>query len=198
MIVQDITNTAKQYAIVYTDPPWEQSKGGKKNARPNSSGKPLDYRTMPLADIEEFHKRFLQDHTEEKHNVFMWCIDKYLPAAETFMARLGYKLHARIIWDKLNGPAPAFTVRFQTEYLLWFYKLGKIVMPRKERRGKYSTIIREGSTIHSKKPSAAYQMLEDMFPEASKIELFARNTRDGWDGFGDELEVSNDKNEQQK
>ena len=136
----------------------------------------------------------LQDHTEEKHNVFMWCIDKYLPAAEAFMARLGYKLHARIIWDKLNGPAPAFTVRFQTEYLLWFYKPGKIVMPRKERRGKYSTIIREGSTIHSKKPRAAYEMLEDMFPDASKIELFARNTRDGWDGFGDELEVSNGTN----
>ena len=41
---------------------------------------------------------------------------------------------------------------------------------------------------------AAYEMLEDMFPDASKIELFARNTRDGWDGFGDELEVSNGTN----
>ena len=194
MVIQDISRGAGKYAIVYTDPPWEQAKGGKKAVRPNSSGKPLDYHTMPLADIEEFHERFLQEHTEEKHNVFMWCIDKYLPAAEAFVARLGYKLHARIIWDKLNGPAPAFTVRFQTEYLLWFYKPGKIVMPRKERRGKYSTIIREGSTIHSKKPRAAYEMLEDMFPDASKIELFARNTRDGWDGFGDELEVSNGTN----
>ena len=92
MVIQDISRGAGKYAIVYTDPPWEQAKGGKKAVRPNSSGKPLDYHTMPLADIEEFHERFLQDHTEEKHNVFMWCIDKYLPAAEEFMARLGYYL----------------------------------------------------------------------------------------------------------
>jgi len=30
-------------------------------------------------------------------------------------------------------------------------------------------------------------MLESMFPSASKLELFARNTRDGWDCWGDEV-----------
>ncbi len=188
MKIENAFETKNKYSIVYTDPPWEQKKGGKKKVRPNSSGQPLDYKTMPLAEIEEFHRVFLQNNTEEKHNVFMWCIDKYLTDAEAFMAKLGYKLHARIIWDKLNGPSPAFTVRFQTEYLLWFYKPRKMVKPRKERRGAYSTIIREGSTIHSKKPKAAYEMLEDMFPNETKIELFARNPRDGWDGYGDELE----------
>lgn len=96
MIIESFRDLHKKYSIVYTDPPWEQSKGGKKIVRPNSSVKPLDYRTMPISEIEEFHKRFLQEHTEEKHNVFMWCIDKYLPAAEAFMARLGYKFYEQI------------------------------------------------------------------------------------------------------
>ena len=149
---------------------------------------------MPLTDIEELHRIFLRQCTEEKHNVFMWAIDKYLPEAETMMKRLGYKLHARIVWDKLNGPSPAFTIRFQTEYLLWFYKPGNIVMPEKDCRGKYSTIIREGSTVHSRKPQAAYRMLEDMFRNRNKIELFARTTRAGWDCFGDEAkEADNDR-----
>ena len=52
---------------------------------------------------------------------------------------------------------------------------------------KYTTVLREPSTKHSKKPDCAYKMLEDMFPNASKIELFARNERDGWDCFGNEI-----------
>jgi N6-adenosine-specific RNA methylase IME4 len=30
-------------------------------------------------------------------------------------------------------------------------------------------------------------MLEDMFPDATKIELFARNARDGWSCWGNEV-----------
>ena len=44
----------------------------------------------------------------------MWTIDKYLHETEQMMKELGYELHARIIWDKENGIAPAFTVRFCT------------------------------------------------------------------------------------
>lgn len=49
------------------------------------------------------------------------------------------------------------------------------------------TVIREPATTHSKKPLAAYEMLEAMFPYTHKIEMFARNTRDGWDCWGNEV-----------
>lgn len=133
-------------------------------------------------------KMFFFENTAERHNVFMWCIDKFLMEAEQQMAKRGYKLHARMIWDKENGVAPAFTVRFSHEYLLWFYKPGKMLMPRKETRGKYTTVLRESATYHSHKPQCAYEMLEDMFPTAKKIELFARNHREGWDAFGNQIE----------
>jgi N6-adenosine-specific RNA methylase IME4 len=92
-----------------------------------------------------------------------------------------------MIWDKENGIAPAFTVRFSHEYLLWFYKKGKMLKPVDEMRGKYTTVIREPSTKHSKKPTEVYEMLENMFPQATKIELFARTTRNGWDCWGNEV-----------
>ena len=174
------------YDLIYTDPPWQQSRGGKKAARPNSSGKPLDYKTIPLSEIDEIHKRFFKQ-TAEKHNIFMWTIDKFLPEAERMMTDCGYKLHARIIWDKETGIPAAFTLRFAHEYLLWFYKPGNILMPDKEMRGKYTTVIRERVTAHSRKPEAAYKMLEGLFPSARKIELFARARRDGWAAFGDEI-----------
>lgn len=122
-----------------------------------------------------------------QHNVFMWTIEKYLHETEDMMQRLGYKLHVRMIWVKSTGFAPAFTVRFLHEYLCWFYKTSKMIRPRKEVQGKYSTIIKGSSPYHSKKPESVYEMLEDMFPQTPKLELFARNTRSGWDCWGNEV-----------
>lgn len=152
----DIFNPESKYDILYTDPPWQQGRGGKKAARPNSTGTTVPY--------------------------------KYLPQTEEIMSLLGYKLHARLIWDKGNGPAPAYTVRFAHEYLLWFYKKGNIILPDKDKRGAFSTVLRENSKRHhSQKPECAYQMLETFFPQAKKLELFARAERDGWDQWGNEL-----------
>ena len=141
---------------------------------------------MTVADCFKIQDQFFEK-ANEKHNVFMWTIDKFLHETEQQMNKRGYKLHARFIWDKENGIAPAFTVRFSHEYLLWFYKPGKMLMPRQETRGKYTTVMREAATYHSHKPNCVYQMLEDMFPSAKKIELFARNTRSGWSNWGNEV-----------
>ena len=103
------------------------------------------------------------------------------------MKELGYNLHARLIWDKENGVAPAFTIRYSHEYLLLFYKKGKMLKPISEISGKFTTDFREKSIKQSKKPVIAYEMIEKMFPNTEKIELFARNTRENWDSFGNEI-----------
>lgn len=181
----DIFDTDKKYSIIYTDPPWEQKKGGLRKARPKQT-RELDYPTCTIEDIKEIHQKAFA-MCEDTHNIFMWSIDKYLFDAEKMMSEMGYKLHARIIWDKTNGVAPAFTVRFSHEYLLWFYKKGKMLKPCAEQRGVFATVMTEQATRHSKKPLCAYKMIEAMFPDASKIELFARCERDGWDSWGNEV-----------
>lgn len=175
----DIFNTENKYQIIYTDPPWKQTKGNRRKCRPNQ-GKELDYQTLSMEEIKGIHGQAIT-LCQEKHNIFMWAIDKYLHETEQMMKELGYELHARMIWDKENGIAPAFTVRFSHEYLLWFYRKGKILMPCEEMRGKYTTVLREKATKHSKKPLRAYEMIENMFPNCRKLEMFARNERDGWD-----------------
>ncbi len=181
-----MNNCGTGFELIYADPPWPQKKGGIRKSRPNQ-GRELDYKTISVDECFKLMDGFLQS-AAERHNVFLWTIDKFLHEAERQMESRGYKLHARFIWDKENGVAPAFTVRFSHEYLLWFYRSGKMLMPRKECRGKYSTVLREAATYHSRKPVCAYEMLEDMFPDAKKIELFARNLRDGWTSWGDEVE----------
>jgi len=40
---------------------------------------------------------------------------------------------------------------------------------------------------HSRKPDEAYEMIERMYPELPKIELFARNARPSWAAWGNQV-----------
>ncbi len=168
------------YDIICADPPWKQTKGGLRVVRPNQNKK-LDYPTLSLKMIKELIDNYDSDV------LFLWTIDKYLFEAQKIAEELGYELHARIVWDKGNGVAPAFTIRFSHEYLLWFVKR-PMVKINSEVRGKFTTLINEKSTKHSKKPIKAYELIEALYPHHTKIELFARNRRDGWDSWGNENE----------
>jgi N6-adenosine-specific RNA methylase IME4 len=70
-------------------------------------------------------------------------------------------------------------------------------------RGKYTALVKsrsinglllaeeeafivEPKSKHSRKPNAAYSMLENLFP-GPRLELFAREYREGWDAWGKEL-----------
>lgn len=184
MVINDLNN-AGEYGLIYADPPWKQSKGGKKSVRPESSGKELDYPVLDLCQIRQFLKTAVL-HTSDNSILFLWTIDKYLFEAEQMAKELSYKLHARMIWDKVTGIPAAFTVRYAHEYLLYMYK-GKLTPVAKDERGKISTVFREQVTKHSKKPEAAYQIIERLYPNLKKIELFARNERAGWDCWGNEV-----------
>ena len=181
----DIFNTEKKYSVIYADPPWKQSKGGKKRVRSNSSGKLLDYPVLSLEDIGE-HLKCATALSEENSILFLWTIDKYLFEAQKMAEDLGYKLHARMIWDKVTGIPAAFTVRYGHEYLLYMYK-GKLLPVTKDERGKIHTVFREKAQRHSQKPEAAYNIIERLYPEGKKIELYARNQRAGWDCWGNEV-----------
>lgn len=185
MIINDLNDIKETYGLIYADPPWKQSKGGKKSVRENSSGKPLDYPTCSLDEIKE-HLRLATESTTENSILFLWTIDKYLFEAQQIAESLGYKLHARMIWDKVTGIPAAFTVRYGHEYLLYMYK-GKLTPVAKDERGKIHTVFRERVTKHSKKPNIAYEIIERLYPDLKKLEMYARETRDGWDSFGNEV-----------
>ncbi len=185
MIINDLNDIKETYGLIYADPPWKQSKGCKKSVRENSSGKPLDYPTCSLDEIKE-HLRLATESTTENSILFLWTIDKYLFEAQQIAESLGYKLHARMIWDKVTGIPAAFTVRYGHEYLLYMYK-GKLTPVAKDERGKIHTVFRERVTKHSKKPDIAYEIIERLYPDLKKLEMYARETRDGWDSFGNEV-----------
>ena len=184
-MVIDLFNTFGKYDLIYADPPWKQSKGGKKSVRQNSSGTTLDYPTCSLEVIKE-HLQTADKLVSENGILFLWTIDKYLFEAQNIAESLGYKLHARMIWNKVTGIPAAFTVRFGHEYLLYMYK-GKLTPVEKSERGKIHTVFTEQVKRHSQKPEEAYRIIERLYPNSRKLELYARQERNGWDCWGNEV-----------
>ena len=157
-MVIDINNTDKTYDLILADPPWKQRRGGKKSVRNHSSGIPLPYQVMELSDIKE-HLEIAYNLMPDDGIFFLWAIEKYLPDAERIAKEIGFKLHARMIWNKLNGIPAAFTIRFGHEYLLYMYK-GKFTPVATEERGKIHSVFEEKVKRHSQKPEIAYEIIE--------------------------------------
>lgn len=163
----------------------ETSEGGKKSVRENSSGRPLEYPTLSLEEIRE-HLKIATNLTEKDSVLFLWTIDKYLFEAQEIGESLGYKLHARMIWNKINGIPAAFTIRFGHEYLLYMYR-GKLLPVAKEERGKIHSVFTEQVKRHSQKPDVSYQIINRLYPDARKLELYARRQIPGFDCWGNEI-----------
>lgn len=181
----DLFDCDRQYGLIYADPPWQQARGGAKSVRPNTSGLTLEYPTLSLVDIQD-HLMQAAALTTENSILFLWTIDKYLFDAQLIAEELGYKLHARMIWNKVNGIPAAFTVRYGHEYLLYMYR-GKLTPIPIEERGKIHTVFTEKVKRHSQKPQIAYEIIERLYPTLPKLEMYARNTREGWDCWGNEV-----------
>lgn len=181
----NIYNTEKKYDLIVADPPWKQLKGGKKLSRPNSSGKPLDYSTCSLTEIKE-HLEVATSLTNANSILFLWAIDKYLFEAEEIGKSLGYKLHARMIWNKVTGIPAAFTVRFGHEYLLYMYK-GKLIPIQSSERGKIHTVFTEQAKKHSQKPEISFDIINRLYPNLKKLEMYAREKRIGYDCWGNQI-----------
>ena len=185
MIIKNLRDTQNTYDLILADPPWKQKRGGRKNVRPNSSGKELEYPVLSMEDILS-HLSEATAHTSDNAILFLWTIDKYLFEAQRLAEQLGYKLHARMIWNKVTGIPAAFTVRFGHEYLLYMYK-GKLLPVATQERGKIHTVFTEQAKRHSQKPEIAYEIIERLYPHTRKLEMYARNTRDKWDSWGNEI-----------
>lgn len=171
------------------DPPWPQRKGGRRTVRPNQA-RDLDYSTLSVKEIFDLLDREVFPLAEMPHIALVWTIDKFLRDCEREIERMSYRLHARLIWNKENGVAPAFSIRYAHEYLLWYYK-PKFIPVDKDMRGKYMTVFSERSREHSRKPDIAYQMARDWWPNVSRLDVFSREKREGWDQWGNQIDHFN-------
>jgi N6-adenosine-specific RNA methylase IME4 len=163
-----------EYDIIYADPPWKYDVGTTTPERQIEH----QYPTMELEDIKA-----MDVPSAENAMLFLWVTSPKLEEGLSVLNAWGFTYRTSMVWDK-ERMGLGHIVRIQHEYLLIGRK-GKMASPPDASLPR--SVIREKSARHSRKPGVVYRIIEDMYPEARKIELFARGKRPGWTSWGDEM-----------
>jgi N6-adenosine-specific RNA methylase IME4 len=158
-----------KYKTILADPPWKYGKGF-------GWGAGEYYPLMKLEDICN-----LKVPSAENSHLYLWCPNSLLPQGLEVMKKWGFTYKTCITWAK-HRSIFGYYFKGQTEQLLFGVK-GKL--PPNDR--KQTTLINAKIRKHSQKPDEMYEIIEKVSPKLY-LELFARNKREGWDTWGNEVE----------
>jgi len=167
---------------VLMDPPWLERGGGK-----SKRGADRHYPLLPTPQIPGVVRSC--DHWDrlcDTAHCYMWVTNNFLEDGLWLMRELGFRYITNLVWTKDKmGLGQYF--RGQHELLLFGVR-GETILTD----GTWSTWLGRGElkrTRHSEKPLAAYTMIEAASP-GKWLEIFAREPRDGWLCWGNEIEAS--------
>lgn len=182
----DIYNTNRKYSIIYADPPWSYKNIPAKKG--TSRGFAKNY--YDLMSIEELKQIDINKISEDNAVLFMWATFPMIQEALETINNWGFKYRTcAFVWVKKNKKSDSnfwgcgYYTRSNVEICLLAIK-GKIL----ERKShSVHQIIESKVEEHSKKPDIVRDKIIELFGDLPRIELFARQTAEGWDCWGDEV-----------
>jgi len=165
---------SRRYPIVYADPPWRYDYAETENRAIENQ-----YPTMTLDDICAMP---LKEITTPDALLFLWTTSPKLEESFRVIREWGFEYKTCMVWDK-EKIGMGYYARQQHELLL-IAKKGSIPAP--EPADRPSSVIRFPRGKHSSKPEVFHEIIEKMYPNLPKIELFSRREREGWDAWGNQ------------
>jgi N6-adenosine-specific RNA methylase IME4/ParB-like chromosome segregation protein Spo0J len=162
----------RKYGVIYCDPPWKYDFSTTSNRDIENQ-----YPTMTISELKD-----IEIPCEDNAVLLMWSTAPKLKESLDLMEHWGFEYKTNSVWDK-EIIGMGYWFRGQHEFLLVGVK-GKFSPPETENR--YSSVYKERRTRHSKKPDYYYDMINKMFPNYLKLEMFARDKHDGFDNWGNE------------
>jgi N6-adenosine-specific RNA methylase IME4 len=188
-----VVNTLPEqtFNLIYCDPPWSFKTWGGKGTNRSAEN---HYNTMSLDDIANLP---IGDIADENCALAMWTTDPHLQNALYIMNIWGFTYKTILhTWVKVNKDqsknryfkGTGYYTRSNPECLLLGMK-GK--MKRQDKN--IDQVIVEPRREHSRKPDIVRTNLVKLFGDVPRIELFARESFDGWSSWGNETEKFNDE-----
>ena len=171
-----------KYKIIYADPPWSY----KDKALAGNRGVEFKYEVMSL---EEIKKLSVDKIADEDCCLFLWITFPNLNIVFDVIKSWGFKYKTvAFTWVKKYKNGNNFMgmgnwTRANAEICLLCTK-GK---PKRVSAG-VRQIIESVPERHSKKPDIVRDKIVELCGDLPRIELFARETADGWDSWGNEIE----------
>lgn len=181
-----------KFDVIYADPAWQYNVNKGHQTRDAAN----QYMVTPLKTMKEFK---VDELASKDSLLFMWVTYPTLKEGLELMESWGFKyITNAFTWVKRSkkydplkdGPDKFF-------FGLGYYTRGNAEICLLGKKGKGLKILDksvEQITIspigsHSEKPHIIYDKITRLVgTDCSKVELFARNTKDGWTSLGNEID----------
>lgn len=179
---------SKRYGVIYADPPWYFRNFSEKGEGRNAVS---HYDCM---SVEQICALPVSEFAAKDCVLFLWATDPMLPRALEVIKAWGFNYKTvGFYWVKLNksaDPSRLTAADFFTGLGYWTRAnpeqclLATRGTPRRKARDVRRLLV-EPRREHSRKPSQIHNRIERL-ADGPYLELFCRETRDGWDSWGDE------------
>ena len=179
----DIYNTENKYDIIYADPAWTYTNVVKNNPKKWGSAQSHyvcssnnEMKSMPIKEI-----------SNKNSVLIMWVTAPCLEEGLDLMKSWGFQYKTVLFtWAKQNRISDSWQfgmghyTRPNTEFCLFGVKGKGIKVKSHSVRQLIVSHVRD----HSRKPDEARERIVNLFGDIPRIELFARESADGWDCYG--------------
>ena len=143
----------------------------------------MDYSLMELHQIKELPIKTI---AKDKCWIFLWTTQKYIFESKKVLESWGFNYLMMGVWEKTFGKSagmPLYGFRWNAEFIA----IGYNKKPDLWIKGKrlIPLCFQAENIRHSQKPNKFYKLIEPL--GFDRIDLFARQKREGWDCWGDEV-----------
>jgi N6-adenosine-specific RNA methylase IME4 len=168
---------AKKYGVLYADlplrfEPWSRETGMDRAADNH----------YPTMTDEELHAWARELPAAENCALFLWRTGAMAHIVHKIMDAAGFRYRAECVWVK-DKTGTGYWFRSKHEVLMLGVR-GNVPAPAPGTQ--FPSVIDAPVGLHSEKPDEFAEMIERMFPNVPKLEMFARHPRLGWDVWGNE------------
>jgi len=170
----DLAAPVGKYRVIYADPPWQYE-----HVATESRAIENQYPTMTLDKIRRLP---IADLAEADAVLFLWATSPKVEEALLVMGSWGFTYRTCMVWVK-DKIGMGYYARQRHELLLIGTR-GKPPTPSDQARP--DSVIEAPRGVHSVKPDVFADTIATMYPDWTRVELFARKARDGWARWGNQ------------
>lgn len=164
-----------KYRVIYADPPWKYG-----NTMPDYMGvQDNHYETMTVKEVCELP---VKDMAGDNAVLFLWVTSPILEESFQVVNAWGFKYKASFVWDKVKHVMGHYnSVRHE---ILLVCTRGSC---QPDIQKLFDSVYSEERTEHSTKPEYFREVIDTIYPNGKRIELFARSEHDNWNTWGNEI-----------
>lgn len=174
----DIESVNQQFSVILCDPPWRYEYIETESRAIENQYPTMSHDELCAIDIDSI--------CNPDCVMYMWATSPKLQESMDLLKAWGFNYRTCAVWDK-EVIGMGYYFRQQHELLLVAVR-GNLPTPLPSNR--VSSVIRSKRAKHSEKPIESYEIIELMYPEFEKLEMFCRSPRIGWKAWGNQSNVA--------